>query len=193
MSSNRRRIAAQRRDKETGSQIDSEPVFVAVGIARRPHGLRGEMAVSVLTDFPERLQVGTQLYLGEQHNPVTIRSRRPHQDGLLLAFEEFLTRESLDQYRNTPLLVKVEDRPDLEAGEYYHHQLLGLRVVDKRGHAYGTLTEIVETGANDVYVVRGEAGEETLFPSIPEVVLSVDLQQGEIVVEPIPGLIPDQD
>lgn len=193
MSSNRRRIAAQRRKKATGSRIDSEPVFIAVGIARRPHGLRGEMAVSVLTDFPERLQVGSRLFLGEGHEPVTIRSRREHNEDLLVAFEEFPTRESLDHYRNAPLLVRIQDQPELAAGEYYHHQLLGLRVVDQGEHLYGVLVEILETGANDVYVVRDEAGAETLFPAIPDVVLAVDLEQGRIVVKPLPGLLSDQD
>lgn len=193
MSSNRRRIAAQRRKKQTGSQVDREPEFITVGIARRPHGLAGEMIVRVLTDFPERLQTGSKLYLGEKQQPVTIRGRRDHNEGLLLAFEEFPTRESLDHYRNAPLFVRVADRPDLDSGEYYHHQLLGLRVVDADGRAYGVLSDILETGANDVYLVRDEAGEEILFPAIAEVVTAIELEQQRVIVKPLAGLIPGED
>lgn len=191
MSTNRRRIAARRRRKETGSLILGEPVFVVVGKLRRPHGVKGETLVSVLTDFPERLQPGTQLFLGEKHEPVTIRSRREHNKGLLLAFEEFASREALANVRNAMLYVRSADRPDLEEGEYYHHQLIGLPVVAEDGTQLGRLAEILETGANDVYVVRSEAGRETLLPAIHDVILRVDLKAQRMTVRLLPGLRAD--
>ena len=188
MSSSRRRFAARRRDKQTGSPIQSEPVFVVVGIARKPHGLRGEMLVQVLTDDPERFKPGAEFLLGEQQTPVQIANIRQHNQGLLVAFEGFPTRESLEGYRNAPLFMRVEDLPPLPDGEYYQHQLLGLDVADEDGASLGTLHEVLETGANDIYLVRDSEGGELLLPAIKDVVLSVDLDAKRITVRLLPGL-----
>jgi 16S rRNA processing protein RimM len=188
LTSQRRRLAARRKDKETGSLPISEPVFVQVGILRRPHGLKGETLVTINTDFPERLKVKTKLYLGEDHLPVTIKSRRHHNDGMLLAFEEFGDKEALEQVRNLPLFVHVSEIPALPAGEYYQHQLLGLDVLEEDGNALGTLAEILSTGANDVYVVREADGKELLLPAIKDVVQKIDLEQRQITVRLLPGL-----
>ena len=74
--------------------------------------------------------------------------------------------------------------PRLPQGEYYHHQLLGLQVINKEGQLLGTLVEILETGANDVYVVKGESGEEVLLPAIDGVVVGIDLENHTMLVEP---------
>jgi 16S rRNA processing protein RimM len=158
-----------------GSPTAGEPAFLAVGRLRRPHGVRGEALVDVLTDFPERLQPDTVVYAGEQHLRLTIRSRRHHNEGLLLAFVGLDTPEAVGQLRNQILYVSGADRPPLPEGEYYHHQLIGLAVQDERGLVLGVLTEILETGANDVYVVTAVGGNEILLPVIPGVVLDVDL------------------
>ncbi|MCW5877592.1 MAG: 16S rRNA processing protein RimM [Anaerolineales bacterium] len=188
MSSPRRRQAAKRKQHFTGSPIPSEPVFVCVAILRRPHGLRGEVMVSLETDFPERLQTGTRLFLSEDYTPVTIASRRPHADGLLLSFEEFPTHEAVQPFRNEPLFVSIEDRPPLPAGEYYHHQLFGMHVLDEGGENLGQLADILVTGANDVYLVRAADGEEILLPAIPQVILSVDPAAKQMRVHLLPGL-----
>ena len=188
MTSNRQRIAAQRRNKEAGSLIDGEPVFVAVAKLRRPHGLKGEMLVSVLTDFPERIKPGVIFYLGNDHTPITIKSRRGHNQGLLLSFEEKPSRKDLESQRNKLLYVKVEDLPELDEGEYYHHQLIGFRVLDEQNEDLGILAEILETGANDVYIVRPAEGKELLLPATSEVIINVDSEQKSITVRLIPGL-----
>jgi 16S rRNA processing protein RimM len=87
--------------------------------------------------------------------------------------------------------VRADDRPSLPDGEYYHHQLLGLRVISDTGQTLGRLVQILSTGANDVYIVRPEAGPDVLLPATDEVVQRVDLEQGEILVHLLPGLIPD--
>lgn len=188
MSSPRRRQAAKRKQQQTGSPAPSEPVFVCVAVLRRPHGLRGEVIASIETDFPERLQSGTRLFLSEDHTPVTIASRRPHADGLLLSFEEFPTHAAVQAFRNEPLFVSVADRPPLPAGEYYHHELLGIQVLDEDGQALGQLADILVTGANDVYLVRAVDGEEILLPAIPEVILDVDTAARQMRVHLLPGL-----
>lgn len=188
MNSPRRRYAAQRRNKQTGSQIESEPVFVVVGIVRRPHGLKGELLVSLETDFPETLVKGARLYLGDDHRAVTIRSRRPHSDGLLLTLEEFPDKTSVEGLHNLPLYRKITDAPALPQGQYYQHQLLGLQVVEENGEIVGTLSQILNTGASDIYVVRDDSGKEILLPAISDVILGIELANRQIVVHILPGL-----
>lgn len=159
-----------------------------MGVLRRPHGLKGEVLVSLDTDFPERLQPGTQLYLGEGYIPVTIASRRGHADGLLLTLRELPDLQAVQPFRNQPLFVSAADRPPLPEGEYYHHQLLGMQVVEEEGEPLGLLTDILITGANDVYLVRAEDGEEILLPAIAEVIRGVDTAAKQMTVRLLPGL-----
>jgi 16S rRNA processing protein RimM len=189
LTSQRRQHAARLRNKETGSLKDGEPLFILVGILRRPHGLKGEALVSLQTDFPDRLQKGLRLYLGEEYQPVTIRSRRQHNDGLLMAFDELADKLSLEDLHNVPLFVRKDETPVLPEGQYYQYQLLGLSVVTEDGKLLGKVTEILDTTANAVYVVRPETGKEILLPSIKDVVRSVELEKTRIVVRLMPGMM----
>lgn len=188
MNSSRRRLAQRRREKETGSPAIGEPVFVVVGIARRPHGLRGEVLVSIETDFPERLQKGARLLLGEEHTVVTIDAARGHNDGLLVTFEEFPDKSSVEFIRNVPLFVRTDDRPPLPEGEYYQHQLLGMQVEEETGELLGTLEQVLDTGANNVYVVRTADGKELLLPAIKGVVRQILPTEKKMIVHLLPGL-----
>lgn len=188
MTTPRRRQAASRKEQPTGSPVPSEPVFVLVGIMRRPHGLRGEILVSIETDFPERIKKGTQLYAGEDHHQLTVSSRRTHSDGLLLAFEGRTTKESVAEFRNLPLFVPVAELPPLQTGQYYQHQLLGMQVLDEQGELIGALAQILDTGANDVYLIREQSGGELLLPAIRDVIREVDVEHKRMTVHLIPGL-----
>lgn len=188
MTSNRRQIAARRRNKRTGSPDHGEPVFLVVGRLQRPHGLKGEILMGVMTDFPERIQPEGTLYIGNQHEPLKILSRREHTKGMLLQFEDYDSRETVAALTNREVFVRADDRPALPEGEYYQHQLIGLQVVTDEGQSLGTLVEFLETGANDVYIVRGAAGKDILLPAIDEVVLGIDLEAGEIRVHLMEGL-----
>jgi 16S rRNA processing protein RimM len=150
------------------------------------------MIMEILTDFPERLTPGVHLYIGPERKPIRLHSRRPHPRGALVAFEGIDTREKSGELRNQLVLVRADDRPPLPEGEYYHHQLIGLKVVDKQGIPFGELVEIMQTGANDVYAVRLPSGGELLIPAIDSVILSVDLTRAEIRVQLPPGLIPEK-
>ena len=175
----------------TGSP-DGEPVYLVVGLMRRPHGVRGEIMLEIITDFPERLKVGEKLYIGDEHLPVTIHSCRKHNKGLLLSFEGITDRDEIGAYRNIYLYVDLNDWPPLPEGEYYDFELLGLEViVEETGEVLGELVDILETGANDVYVVESESGQEYLLPAIPEVVLDVDLDTAQMKVYLLPGLFGD--
>lgn len=146
--------------------------------------------MGVMTDFPERIAPKVTLYLGEARQPVEVRSVRQHAKGLLLSLQGYSTREQVGSLRNQILYVHAGDRPELPEGEYYHHQMLGLRVVAEGGEVLGVLMEIIETGANDVYVVRRQTGSDVLLPATDEVILKVDLEAGELQVRLLPGLLP---
>jgi 16S rRNA processing protein RimM len=179
-----------------GSPSTGEPVvYLVVGTLRRSHGIRGDMLLDVLTDFPERLKPGTFVYLGEEKRPIKITRRRPHNEGLLLGFEGVNTAEQCARYRTLLVYVPMEDRPPLPEGEYYHHQILGLTVVDEHGTTLGTIREIIETGANDVYVVLNDQtpAREILIPALKQVLLDVNLENRTMRVHLLPGLVDDLD
>jgi 16S rRNA processing protein RimM len=165
-----------------------EPVYLVVGFLRRPHGVAGEIIMDVLTEFPERLKAGRKLYVGEKHQRITLVSSRRHANGLLVKIKGFNTPEEVGQFRNQRVYVKTADEPTLPEGQYYHHQLIGLQVVDESDSRLGELTEILVTGANDVYVVKDTSGRELLLPAIPTVILDVDLGRRLMKVHLLEGL-----
>ncbi len=168
----------------TGSPGQGEPVFLAVGRLRRSHGVQGEMLMDVLTDFPERLKPGKIVYIGNAHEPVKITGVRGHDRELIIHLDGLDTPEATARFRNAMVYVKASELPELPEGEYYHHQLLGLAVVDEAGQPLGELTDILETGANDVYVVKASDGKELLLPAVEDVILDVNLEKHEIRARP---------
>jgi 16S rRNA processing protein RimM len=176
-----------------GSPLTGEPAFLAVGKLRHAHGVHGEILMEVLTDFPERLTPGTALYLGSEGDQLRLTKSRPHQAGLLMTFEGFSTPEQVSQLRNQIVYVKAEDRPPLADGEYYHHQLIGLQVITDTGVSIGTITEILETGASDVLIIRPEIGPEVLIPIADPFVKRIDLVDHKLTVHIIPGMLAQED
>ena len=143
------------------------------------------MVMDVLTDFPERLRIGKIVYVGEQHEPLRIASRRGHDRQMIIRFHGFTTPEQAGRLRNHNVYVQASTLPRLPAGQYYHHELLGLKVVDESGQVLGQLAQILETGANDVYLIRTPEGKEMLLPALEGVILAVELEKGEMRVRPL--------
>lgn len=138
--------------------------------------------MEVLTDFPERIRPGSTLLAGDDHTPLVVSQLRATDKALLITFEGFDDEQAVGTLRNQILYVRADNLPELPEGEYYHHQLLGLRVLDESGAQLGFLSEILETGANDVYLVVSPEGKEVLLPVIEGVVQKVDLNRGEMTV-----------
>jgi 16S rRNA processing protein RimM len=174
-----------------GSPTPGEPAFLVVGKIRRPHGVKGELIMEIHTDFPDRLKVGVTVFVGETQRPLNIRSLRPNGSTILIAFDGYQNPETAGELRNQLVFVRADDRPPLEDGEYYHHQLLGLKVLTADDRPVGTIVEILSTGANDVYVVQPTAGREVLLPALESVILDIDLDRGEMHVHLLPGLVVD--
>lgn len=176
--------APDRNDHPTGSPQSGGPEFLAVGHLMRPHGVKGEIIMDILTDFPQRLRKGKVVYAGEAHRSLTIESVRKNDPFLLLRFEEFSDRDQVAKLTNAILYVKADELPQLPEGKYYHHQLLGLRVIDETDAELGVLTQILETGANDVYLITTPDGHEILIPAIESVILVVDLDRRIMRIRP---------
>jgi 16S rRNA processing protein RimM len=177
-------------DHASDSPNSGGPEFLAVGRLRRPHGIRGEILMSVWTGFPERLEPGDEVYVGDDHKPVHIRSVRWHRDAILISFDEYQVREDVGVLRNQVLMVRTDDLPPLDEGELYLHQVIGMTVIDNAKDSFlGTITEIIETGANDVYIVRNEHGFELLIPAIDSVILDINIETNEMRVHLLPGLL----
>ncbi|HEY2980962.1 MAG TPA: ribosome maturation factor RimM [Anaerolineales bacterium] len=166
-----------------------EPVYLAVGFLRRPHGVQGEIIMDLHTDFPERLKAGRKLFVGESHRAMKVAGLRPHGDGRLVRFEGVDSPEEAGIFRNQWVFIKAADAAPLPEGQLYQHQLYGLNVVDDQGRELGQLTEIIETGANDVYVVTDSTGREVLLPAIPAVILEIDAVQRVMRVHLLDGLL----
>lgn len=166
-----------------------EPRFLVIGRIIKPHGTGGEMRVEVLTELPERFDWLERVYVGrEDPKPIPIEAVRFHQSWVLIKLSGVDDRDAAEGLRSEWLQVPEEEGIPLDEGEYYLYQALGLSVVTDQGQALGEISEIIETGANYVFVVTGPQGE-VLIPDTDEVVLEVDLERGRMLVHLLDGLL----
>src|SRR4051794_2475405 len=156
---------------------------LAIGVIERPHGVHGEMRVRLTTDSPESFAKAKRLFLGDEETQRRVLGVRFHQDNALLRLEGITTPEEVRTLSGTPIRTFASEVKPLAEGEYFYFQLIGINVVDETGESLGTLTDILETGANDVYVVSPPDGKETiLLPNIPSVILNIDLEAQTMMV-----------
>ena len=147
------------KQKPSGSP-NGEPVYLVIGFLRRPHGISGEIIMDIHTDFPERIKSGKKILIGEKHQDHTLDTVRSHNNALLVSLRGVDTPEDAGKFRNQWVYVKASEVPPLPEGKHYKYELIGLDVTDDNGNALGKLAEILETGANDVYLVRDDSGKE---------------------------------
>lgn len=159
------------------------PDRLIVGQVRGAHGLRGEFRIALATNHPEGLRGVPTLYIGDEQEPWAVRRVHPLPGGkeAIVRLSGLTSPEDAAALRGRKVRADREALPPLPEGELYHYQLIGLDVFDEAGTLLGRLAEIIETGANDVYVVRGPAGE-ILLPAINEVVRAIDLERGQMTV-----------
>jgi len=164
--------------------------YLAVGRIVRSHGIRGEVSMHVLTDFPERFETTKYLYLGNEYEaePYHLNGYRWHKDNILLTFEEITDRTQADTLKGMLVQIPIAEATPLPEGSYYLYQLIDLEVFTTENQRLGVITSVLETGANDVYVVKG-ATREILLPNIPDVIKVVDLTAQRMVIQMMPGLI----
>lgn len=165
--------------------------FLAVGRILRAFGIRGEVKVDVLTDFPQRFEPMTSLYLGDERTrqPVRILSVRFHGKHALLRLEGYPDRTAAESLRGLWLYVPAAEAMPLEEDEFYEHQVVGSVVESDKGEVLGRIREVLFTGSNEVFVVQGERGE-LLIPVTKDVVLEIDGPGKRVRVALPDGLVP---
>jgi 16S rRNA processing protein RimM len=160
--------------------------FIAVGHILASYGVKGKLKVKIETDFPQRFTPGAKVYINRQ--PMTIDSAEWHSGKLVIKLNTIDSREDAQKLQGKTVEIYRSQVHSLPEGQYYHFQLIGLEVWTTQGEFLGNITEILATESNDNYVVRGTKGE-ILIPAIEDVVKSIDLDKGCLVIEPITGLL----
>lgn len=166
--------------------------MINVGEITGAHGIKGQVKVEALTDFPEeRFAPGSELYSAKLGRTVRVISAGVHKGLYLLGLEGVGDRDLAQSLLHTCLQVPKSSLPALPEGEYYHFQLIGLQVYEGE-KLLGELTEVMQTGANDVYVIAAPAGQkpaEILLPALKSCILGVDLAAGKMTVKIPEGLL----
>lgn len=168
------------------------PSHLVIGRIKAPWGHRGQVRAEVLTDFPERFLQMAEILVGEQHRPYRLSAARLHKGDVILKLEGVEDPEQAAELAGEYLYVPVAEAMPLAPDTYYHYQILGLEVYTASGELLGQVTDILETGANDVYVVRKDAGQEILIPALADVIQDVDLEHHRIIVTLPPGLVEEE-
>ncbi len=158
----------------------------AVGRVIRPHGLNGELRVLAFAEGAPNLQPGKRVWVGG----VSLRVLRLRQqgDGWIMETDRIFSRTAAEAFREQLLEVPDDEVQRASEDSYFLHELIGLRVMTVSGEDLGELVEVMQPGANDVYVVRGPRGE-ILVPAIGDVITSIDLPVGVMIITPLPGLL----
>jgi 16S rRNA processing protein RimM len=168
--------------------------LIPVGKIARTHGLRGAVKIFPYGETLDELKPGGKLFLhpasDSKQSELTLVHSRSQGKFRVVQFAELPDVDAAQRVVEQEVFLPEECLPATSEGEYYHYQLIGLRVETAGGKPMGILRGIIETRGNDVYVLD-HAGREILVPAITEVILEVDLQAGKMVIEPPEGLIDD--
>lgn len=166
---------------------------MAIGRIVGMHGLNGELRVELHTDFPERFAVGETIWLGEALLARTIQGAREHKGMILLILADVTSRDAAEELREEWLFIPDDAAMALPKGDYWMHDIIGLAVVDEAGQPVGRVTDVLQTGANDVYIIDPAEGvnkdKELLIPAIADVVQNVDVPGGILTIRLVPGLL----
>jgi 16S rRNA processing protein RimM len=169
-----------------GQLTDVRPRLIPVARVVRSIGLKGELKLELLTDLSSIFEPGFDVFIGEDRTPATIERFNDHSGGRL-KLAGIDSRERAELLRGETIYCEVERAVGLLDGRYFEFQIIGLQVVTTENEILGSVVEIIETGANDVYVVRNESAE-ILLPATREIVLNIDLDSNTMTVNLIPGL-----
>ena len=167
--------------------------FLEIGKIVATQGIRGEVRVQYYCDSAEVLCDYDTLYLDKGKTEVTVERAYPHKNIVVMKLEGI---DKIEQAQ--PLIGKIlylnRDDAELEEGLYFIQDIIGLTVKDAdSGEVYGKITDVYQNGASDVYSIRKDDGRELMFPCIDEVVLKTDIDAGEMIIRPLPGLFEDEE
>lgn len=165
--------------------------LLQVGVITQPHGVRGEVKVFPTTDDPVRFKKLKKVILdtGKEKLDLEVEHVKFFKQFVIVKFKEFDNINDIERYKRCPLLVTRKNAVPLEEDEYFVADMIGMKVITEDGTEFGTLSDVMETGANDVYVIDSKEHGEVLMPAIKECVLNVDMESGIITVHLMSGLI----
>lgn len=168
--------------------------YIEAGKIVTTHGIKGEVKLYPWCDEPEMFEDIKQIYLDKNgEKPVKLTGSRIQKNMLLLKLEGYDDIDTSSKLRDKIIYVHRDDIP-MEEGEYLIQDLIGLKVLDAdSGEEYGILSDVSQTGANDVYHIKFPDGKERLIPVIPQVVLETSLEDGLMKIRPLEGLFDDAD
>ena len=164
--------------------------MLQVGVITQTHGIRGEVKVFPTTDDAARFKKLKKVTLdnGKERRELEIASVKFFKNLVILKFKGIDNINDVEKYKKAPLYVTREDAVPLGENEYFIADLIGLKVVSDEGENLGVLDDVLQTGPNDVYVVKCDNGEEILVPAIKDCVKNVDIEGKEITLHLLPGL-----
>jgi 16S rRNA processing protein RimM len=161
--------------------------YLEAGKIVTTHGIRGEVKIMPYTDVPELLCEFDRLFIGKEHREVIIERSRVFKNTVIAKIEGISTPEEAEKLRNKILYMHRDDL-ELDEDTYFIQDLIGMEVRDAdSGQVYGRLDDVMQTGANDVYVIKGD-GREYLVPAIADVIVSTDLENDIMTIRPLDGL-----
>lgn len=163
-----------------------------VGVIANTHGVKGEVKVFPTTDAPERFKKLKSVILDAKREKLTleIQSARFFKNLVIVKFKGIDDINDIEKYKGCDLYVTRENATPLDEGEYYIADLIDMKVIDDEGKELGVLFDVMQTGANDVFVVKlNDSDNELLLPNIPDCVLNVDLENRIITVHVLDGLM----
>lgn len=165
--------------------------MLRVGVITSPHGVRGEVKVFPTTDDMNRFKKLKTVILdtGKEQKTLTIEQVKFFKNMAILKFKGFDNINDVEMWRQKDLLITRDQAVKLNPDENFIVDLIGLQVVTDEGETLGVMQDVLQTGANDVYVVKMESGKEVLLPAIKDCILQVDLEKGEMLVHVLDGLL----
>ena len=165
--------------------------ILQVGVITSTHGVRGEIKVFPTTDDVKRFKRLKEVILdtGKEQMTLEIEGVKFFKQFAILKFKGFDNINDIEKYKGKSLFVTRENAVKLRKDEYFIADLIGLKVLDEEEKEIGELKDVIETGANDVYVITMTDGRELLLPAIKQCVLSVDVEGGTIKVHILDGLL----
>lgn len=161
--------------------------YLEAGKIVTTHGIKGEVKIMPYTDYPELLCEFDRLFLGKNHEEINVERSRVFKNMVIAKLEGYDTPEAAEKLRNKILYMHRDDL-ELDEDTYFIQDLIGIEVSDAdSGFVYGKITDVMQTGANDVYVIQGK-DREYLVPAIPEVVITTDIDENTMTIRPLEGL-----